>query len=236
MAYTLVLPFHGILDDILQSARTAREEGSAEGIREVLLAHNGKVLPPEKQAEVDALCAPADASHPAVRFVHTDRKGLGAGYRLGIAEATEEFVVLSADDLPFGWTDLRAFERAGRPDFAIGSKAHPDSKVKGVTFKRQVSTFGFKTLRRLVLGWNTPGDSQGSLIVRTAVAKAFLPELHYDNYLSSLELATLHLHAGGKIVEVPIENKPPQPTSISFFKDSALMARGLFELRGRRRG
>lgn len=235
MAYTLVLPFHGILDSILESARTARVEGAAEGIREVLLAHNGNVLPPEKQAEVDAVCAPADASHPAVRFVHTDRKGLGAGYRLGIEEAREEFVILSADDLPFGWTDVREFERAGRPDFAIGSKAHRRSKVQGVTFTRKLSTFGFKTLRRVVLGWNTPGDSQGSLIVRTSLAQSFLPELHYDNYLSSLELATLHLRAGGKIVEVPIANKPPQPTSVSLFKDSMLMARGLFELRTRRR-
>ncbi len=235
MTYSLVLPFHADLTCIGATVRRARSEGGAHGIREVLLAHNGKVLPPEKQAAVDALVAPRDGELPEVRFLHTDGKGIGAGYKLGIREAREEFVVLSADDLPFGWSDIEGFERAGRPDFAIGSKAHPDShRPTRRTLARQVSTLGFLSLRRLLLGWSTPGDSQGSFLLRTSVAKTLLPDLVYDHYLCSLELATLHLKRGGKVVEVPIAVEDvPHASSVSVVRDGLRMTRELIDLRRR---
>ncbi len=236
MAYSLVLPFHQDLTSIARTARRARAEGGGHGVGEVVLAHNGLALSPEKQATVDALVMPAGSGAPEVRFVHTDRKGLGAGYKLGILEAREEHVILSADDLPFGWTDLLAFEKAGKPDFAIGSKAHPDSNVQGVTMLRQVSTSVFRALRVLVLGRSTPQDSQGSLIIRTDVAKRLVPDMRYDDYLASLELATIHLFGGGEVVEVPVRlEHEPHPSSVSVFRDGSRMARGLLELRSRRR-
>ncbi len=235
MTYSLVLPFHSDLTSIGKTVRRVREEGGAHGVREVLLAHNGRPLDPAARAEVEALVAPRDADgRPGVRLLDTTAKGIGAGYKLGIAGATEEFVILSADDLPFGWTDLVAFENAGRPDFAIGSKAHPDSKLDNVTSLRRVASFTFLTLRRVLLGWGTPGDSQGSFIVRASVAKALLPDLVYDHYLCSLELATLHLERGGRVVEVPIVNEDnPHPSSVSVVRDGWRMTKELVELRRR---
>ncbi len=232
--YTLVLPFHSDLTSIGTTVRRAREEGPAHGVREVLLAHNGKPLTPEAQARVDALVAPREGDKPEVRFLDTTAKGIGAGYKLGIREAREEFVILSADDLPFGWSDVISFERAGRPDFAIGSKAHPESQLVGVTKVRRLSSLTFLTLRRLLLGWSTPGDSQGSFILRTSVAKSLLPDLVYDHYLCSLELATLHLRRGGDVVEVPIiVDHNPHQSSVSVVKDGWRMAKELVELRQR---
>jgi hypothetical protein len=234
MTYTLVLPFHSDLTSIGTTVRRAREEGPAHGVREVLLAHNGKPLSAEAQAKVDLLVAPREGDRPEVRFLDTTAKGIGAGYKLGIREAREDFVILSADDLPFGWSDVVAFERAGRPDFAIGSKAHPESQLAGVTKMRRVSSLTFLTLRRLLLGWGTPGDSQGSLIVRTSVAKRLLPELVYDHYLCSLELATLHLKRGGRVVEVPITvDHNPHASSVSVLGDGWRMTKELVELRRR---
>jgi len=232
--YTLVLPFHSDLTSIGTTVRRAREEGPAHGVREVLLAHNGKPLSPEAQAKVDALVAPREGDKPEVRFLDTTDKGIGAGYKLGIREAREEFVILSADDLPFGWSDVMAFERAGRPDFAIGSKAHPESQLAGVTTKRRIASFTFLTLRRLLLGRSTPGDSQGSFILRTSVAKRLLPDLVYDHYLCSLELATVHLKRGGDVVEVPIiVDDNPHQSSVSVIKDGWRMTKELVELRQR---
>lgn len=232
--YTLVLPFHSDLTSIGTTVRRAREEGPAHGVREVLLAHNGKPLSPEAQARVDALVAPREGDKPEVRFLDTTAKGIGAGYKLGIREAREEFVILSADDLPFGWSDVISFERVGRPDFAIGSKAHPESQLVGVTKVRRLSSLTFLTLRRLLLGWSTPGDSQGSFILRTSVAKSLLPDLVYDHYLCSLELATLHLRRGGDVVEVPIiVDHNPHQSSVSVVKDGWRMAKELVELRQR---
>lgn len=234
MAYTLVLPFHSDLTSIVSSTQRARSEGHANGIREVILAHNGLELAPEARAKVEALVAPATDSEPEIRFLHTDAKGIGAGYKLGIAAAREEFVILSADDLCFGWTDVQAFERAGRPDFAIGSKAHRDSRVHGLAFLRRVSTLGFRLLRVAVLGVNTPGDSQGTLIIRSVLAKSLGAAVQSDHYLASLELATLQLEAGGNVVEVPIENQDePHPSSVSVGRDGWRMFKELLELRQR---
>ncbi|MBN9162264.1 MAG: hypothetical protein BGO98_39295 [Myxococcales bacterium 68-20] len=235
MTYTLVLPFHSDLTSIGETVRRAREEGGPKhGVREVLLAHNGRPLSSEAQETVDALVAPREGDKPEVRFLDTTDKGIGAGYKLGIREAREPFVILSADDLPFGWSDLIAFERAGRPDFAIGSKAHRDSKLVGVTKLRRASSLTFLTLRRLLLGWDTPGDSQGSFILRTSVAKALVPDLVYDHYLCSLELATLHLQRGGRVVEVPIVvDDNPHQSSVSVLRDGWRMTKELVELRQR---
>jgi hypothetical protein len=234
--YSLVLPFHSDLTSIGATTERARNEGAAHGVMEVLLAHNGRPLGDEARREVEALVVPAAAGKPEVRLLDTTDKGIGAGYKLGIKNARAEFVILSADDLPFGWSDVDAFERAGRPDFAIGSKAHPDSRRPGESraFSRRVSTYGFLTLRRLLLGWNTPGDSQGSLILRTSTAQSLLPDLVYDHYLSSLELATLHLKRGGKVVEVPtIVDDAPHPSSVSVLRDGWKMATELVDLRRR---
>jgi hypothetical protein len=234
VTYSLVLPFHSDLTSIGATVRRTRQEGGAWGVREVLLCHNGKALAAGPQREVDALAAPAEGTRPEVRSLHTDAKGIGAGYKLGIAEAREEFVILSADDLPFGWSDVAAFEAAGQPDFAIGSKAHGDSKLDGVTPLRRVSSMAFLTLRRLFLGWSTPRDSQGSFIVRTSLAKRLLPELVYDHYLSSLELATLHLRHGGRVVEVPVVfDHNPHQSSVSVARDGWRMTKELVELRRR---
>ena len=234
MTYSLVLPFHSDLTSIGKTTARARVEGHVLGIREILLAHNGRPLEAAARAKVASLVAPATDDAPSVRLLDTTARGIGAGYKLGIAEASEPFVILSADDLPFGWSDLEAFEAAGRPDFAIGSKAHPASRLVGVTRMRRVSSISFLTLRKLLLGWNTPGDSQGSLVLRTAVAKALLPDLAYDHYLCSLELATLHLKRGGRIVEVPIVvGDNTHPSSVSVVKDGLRMAKELLDLRQR---
>jgi dolichyl-phosphate beta-glucosyltransferase len=234
MGYSLVLPFHSDLTSLGTTVRRACEEGPAHGVCEVLLAHNGRPLTLEAQARVDALVAPREGERPEVRFLDTTDKGIGAGYKLGIREARQEFVILSADDLPFGWSDVIAFEKAGRPDFAIGSKAHPESQLIGVTKKRRVASLTFLTLRRLLLGWGTPGDSQGSFILRTSVAKSLLPNLSYDHYLCSLELATLHLRRGGRVVEVPIiVDHNPHQSSVSVLSDGWRMTKELIELRQR---
>lgn len=236
MTYSLVLPFHGDLTSIGGTVARARREGGPLGIGEVLLAHNGAPLSDEARATVDGIVAEGAPDAPEVRLLDTTVKGIGAGYKLGIAAAREEFVVLSADDLPFGWSDIVAFERAGRPDFAIGSKAHAQSELMGRSMMRNVSTAGFLTLRRLLLGWKTPGDSQGSLIVRTSLAQALLPDLFYDHYLSSLEMATIHLRRGGRVVEVPIiVEEAPHASSVSVARDGWRMAKELVDLRRRMR-
>lgn len=236
MTYSLVLPFHVFAPALPATVGRIRAEGATHAVGELLLAHNGKALDAAAEARVRALVERAESGAPEVRFLDTTAKGIGAGYKLGIAAAREEFVVLSADDLPFGWSDLIAFEKAGRPDFAIGSKAHPASRLTARSFRRNVSTAAFLSLRRVLLGHDTPADSQGSLILRTSLAKELLPRLEYDHYLSSLELATVHLRRGGRVVEVPIVLEDISPgRGVSVVVDGWRMTKDLVALRRRMR-
>lgn len=166
-----------------------------------------------------------------VSLLHTDRKGIGAGYKLGIQSATCDYVILSASDLPFGWTDLDSFKKSPS-DFTIGSKAHPESKIEGITPVRKLMSFCFLQLRRGVLGRLTPKDSQGSLIIQTSLARELARKSQFDNYMCSLELATLQIKSGGRVHEVAVtlENNKGE-SSVSIRKDSVQMFKDLLKLR-----
>ena len=57
-----------------------------------------------------------------VRAVRSE-VGLGAAYLEGASQAKGDVVLLTADDLPFGVTDIRSWESAGDPSaLVIGSK------------------------------------------------------------------------------------------------------------------
>jgi glycosyltransferase involved in cell wall biosynthesis len=79
-------------------------------------------------------------------------KGIGAAYRAGVAVSRGDHVLLTADDLPFGTSDVEAVLACrSLPRFAIGSKAHPRSRVRR-TVLRRVATRVFRVARRAVLG------------------------------------------------------------------------------------
>lgn len=134
----------------------------------------------------------------------TSDKGLGNAYRAGIAESRGERVVLTADDLPFGFDDLDAADRldAATHPMVIGSKAHRDSRIeRGVL--RDVLTWGFGALRRVLLGMRTR-DPQGTFVVDGTWLRATAPRLTEPGYLLSTELCYLAELSGIRPVEVPV--------------------------------
>lgn len=129
--------------------------------------------------------------------------GLGRAYAEGIRRATGDVVLLTADDLPFGMTDVSAWRAAGCPTgVVVGSKAHPDSRVPRA-FLRRLMTFVFTWLRRIVLRLDV-GDTQGTVFVPADWARAVLPVLAEGGYLFSTELLYAGHLQGLPITEVPI--------------------------------
>ncbi|MGY1683724.1 glycosyltransferase [Geodermatophilus sp. SYSU D01176] len=134
--------------------------------------------------------------------------GMGHAYRAGIAASRGARVVLTADDLPFGFDDLEAAERVDPGDHpvVIGSKAHRDSDVdRG--FVRAVLTGGFRLLRRLVLGMRT-GDPQGTFVLAGDWARRVGPLLREPGYLVTTELCYLAERGGVRPLEVPVRLAP----------------------------
>jgi hypothetical protein len=224
--FTLILPFHADGDRLTASLRRIEAERDRWRIGEVLLCHNGPAWGGVDPASW-AATLPLGST-----LLHTDRKGIGAGYRIGIAQAGGEYVVLTASDLPFGFTDVGAFLALSepRPALAIGSKAHPCSRIpRGGA--RRLAAAAFRLWRRLLLGRATPGDSQGTIIVRTAVARAIVTEVVEDGYLFSLELITQCLARGESIVELPVTLEPREgPSSVSLGLEAWRMGRGVWRL------
>ena len=232
--FSLVLPFHTDVERILVTLELLQQVPKDTLVSEILLCHNGQSLSSGQESQVrKRLCRTA-------QLLHTDRKGIGAGYKQGIRSASARFVVLSASDLPFGFSDLRSFlERRSQTgkcsQFSIGSKAHPGSRIGGYSFLRRLASIAFWQLRVLLLGPTTPRDSQGSLIVETALAKRLVDRCRHDNYFFSVEMITLAQREGIKLEELPIvlEHHHGGASSVSLLRDGYEMSKNLYNLRRR---
>jgi dolichyl-phosphate beta-glucosyltransferase len=227
--FTLVVPFHSDADR-LSRVFAAADAAAAHGVTEILFCHNGGALSPDARVAIEKRL-------PAMgRLLHTDVKGIGAGYRLGITEASTEFVVLSASDLPFGFSDLESFVAAGKPSLAIGSKAHPGTKLPGYSPLRRTATHAFWLVRRILLGPSTPRDSQGTIIARTALAKTIGRDVRSDDYFFSLELLTLCIRAGETPVELPVRfEETGGKSSVRLVHDTIELVKKTWRLRRRLR-
>lgn len=231
--FTLIVPFHR--DVARLDATLARlDEGRSHGITETLFCHNGPRL------EEDVWRPLASRMPQGARLLHTDAKGIGAGYRIGIEAARERFVVLSASDLPFGFTDVDAFEaernRGVEVIVAIGSKAHRASRIAGYGWKRRAASKAFYLLRRTLLGRGTPQDSQGTIIAETALAQRIARQVRADDYFFSVEFLTLCARAGAAPLELPVELVREQgESSVHLLHDSIALAKQTWRLRQRLR-
>jgi dolichyl-phosphate beta-glucosyltransferase len=131
-------------------------------------------------------------------------KGLGLAYRTGIARSRGDRILLTADDLPFGFDDLEAADRidSDAHPVVIGSKGHRDSEVaRGVL--RWVLSWGFWLLRRAVLGMRTL-DPQGTFVLAGDWARTLVPRLQEPGYLVTTELCFLAEREGIVPLEVPV--------------------------------
>lgn len=167
-------------------------------------------------------------------------KGMGNALRAGVQASRGAHLLLTADDLPFGFDDLDGADKLiaaeGRlPDVVIGSKAHPESVVQRGAV-RAVLTFGFATLRRLILGMRT-GDPQGTVLVGGELARSLADDLVEPGFLFTTELVYVVERMGIRPVEVPVRltaDHAAHGTRISR-ADIVAMGTGLLRLRTRHR-
>jgi hypothetical protein len=175
-------------------------------------------------------------AHPRVPLrLLRSAKGMGNAYRAGIAASRGERVVLTADDLPFGFDDLDAAEGvdATAHPVVIGSKGHPDSDVdRGLP--RRVLSSGFRVLRRVVLGMRTL-DPQGTFVLAGDWAREIVPRLIEPGYLVTTELCHVAERSGVQPLEVPVRLSPQHRDHRSRIavRDVWRMAVGLLAIRRR---
>ncbi len=177
-----------------------------------------------------------------VRAYRVPEAGIGHAYDAGlrkmldlhpISEDRERWAVLTAADLPFGFTDVEAAaEYVQTARIMIGSKAHPDSRVD-VNMDRAVASRAYRFARRTVLG-SRVGDSQGSILLRADLARELVPLIAARGFFYSTELVYFAERAGESVRELPITlDKNDRKSSVKPVKDGVRMMGQLLELRAR---
>jgi dolichyl-phosphate beta-glucosyltransferase len=183
--------------------------GSLDALRCRLVGRSAEIVVVENGSTdgTGTLLAKIEASWPQAELplvVLSSAKGLGNAYRAGIAASRGSRILLTADDLPFGFDDLDAADRMDVDAFpvVIGSKGHRDSDV-GRGPLRWVLSWGFWLLRRVILGTRTL-DPQGTFVLAGEWARGVVPRLGETGYLVTTELCYLAERAGVAPAEVPV--------------------------------
>jgi hypothetical protein len=166
---------------------------------EIVVVENGSS---DDTAEVLSAIA-SDWKNGCAIVVLSSASGLGEALRAGVLASSRGRVLLTADDLPFGFSDLDAFERLPEGTVvAIGSKAHPDSQVKrGRNREFQSRIFAFL---RAALLQSSVGDSQGTFWVDGEWARQFAMHSREGGLMWTTELVLAAEQQGLEVAEVPV--------------------------------
>lgn len=173
--------------------------------------------------------------HPCTLRVMSSRPGLGNALRAGVLASVGRRVFFTADDLPFGLTDLETLRKL--PDdvvVAIGSKAHPASRVNR-SLTRSLQSRAFRWLRSSMLH-SAVGDSQGTLWVDGAWARSFAAVSRESGLMWTVELVLAAEQQGLDVYEVPVTLRDAHDASASRFRlrDAYIGVREIWQLALRR--
>lgn len=229
------LPVHN--EQTVLAANVAR-------LRERLAHHQGAEIYLLENASRDTSWTIAQelAKQPGTFAFKEDRAGIGYAYARGFEEAlaahgpsTTTWAVLTAADLPFGFSDLDAgmlFLEQGASRILMGSKAHPESVV-GRGAQRWVMSQAYRFARRAFLGMRV-GDSQGSVFVRLDLAAEIAPKVEARGFFYSTELCHHAERAGESIEELPVLlEEAKRASTVRPVKHGTEMLRQMWDLRKR---
>jgi len=101
------------------------------------------------------------------------------------------------------------------PDFAIGSKRHPDSVVV-YPWLRRLYSFGYQELTRLLFGLQLTDTQSGIKLARREIVTELLPILEENGFIFDLELLAVARRRGyTNVVELPVEIRERFSSTIS---------------------
>ena len=134
--------------------------------------------------------------------------GKGYAVRYGFAHASGDVIgfmdaggELKASGLPMMITKF-IYNHA---DAVIGSKRHPDSKVKYPNI-RKVYSWGYQKIVRIFFGLNVTDTQVGMKIFRRKLLEDVLPRLLVKQFAFDIEILAVAYHLGyRKIYESPVE-------------------------------
>jgi hypothetical protein len=193
----VIIPCRNGEEVIEQTVRTLQENLSSSD--EIIVVENGSS---DNTAHVLARLK-KNWNSQVMLTVLTSEPGLGNALRTGVIASRSKKLLLTADDLPFGVSDLMGFKTLD-PDVtvAIGSKAHRLSQVNR-TNTREFQSQVFRFMRSAFLQSGV-GDSQGTIWVTGPWARTFAILSHEKGLMWTTELVMAAEQQGKIVTEVPV--------------------------------
>lgn len=159
-------------------------------------------------------------------------RGKGAAVRDGLLAATKELAGYIDADLQLPVVQVlklaAALDSAGA-EVAIASRRMPGARMAGGSEKRERGFFG-RVLNRFVRALFLPGiaDTQcGLKLMKRGFVAPILTRCFIEGFLFDVEWLTRARRAGLRIVEVPVEWKYRDRSTVRLFRDGA---QALFDL------
>jgi len=137
-------------------------------------------------------------------------KNCGKGYavQFGIAKAEGDiigFIDAGMDIDPTSIPALLSHMETKNADIAIGSKLHPQSKVK-YPFVRKILSWGYQNIVHLLFGLNVRDTQAGLKLFKRKVAKEVFPKLTVKTFAFDIEALVIAKEMGyEKIYEAPVK-------------------------------
>ncbi len=162
-----------------------------------------------------------------LKKVYINQRGLGAAYREGIKQATNEIVYFTGIDFPFGLDNIKdCLKEIEDYDIIFASKAHPKSKISN-SLKRRVTSKVFRFFLRIFLGLKIM-DPQGCVMFHRKKINKILKYCDSDNAFFETQIALYSEFDGFKYLEIPVcYDDPRSDSKINIQKDGQEMLRAI---------
>jgi glycosyltransferase involved in cell wall biosynthesis len=156
---------------------------------------------------------------PEVQVIHLPiNQGKGRALRVGFGLGRGSYLGFIDGDGDIPAPVLGEFVsciQKDRPDFAIGSKRHPESVVVYPRLRRFYS-WGYQVLTRLLFGLDLTDTQSGIKLARREIVTELLPILEEDGFTFDLELLAVARRLGyTRVVELPVEIRERFSSTVS---------------------
>lgn len=146
---------------------------------------------------------------PKLRVVgYKNNKGKGYAVRYGMAKSDGDvvgFMDAGGDLKPEGLPLMLDLLKWNDADVVLGSKRHPDSKVR-YPFIRRIFSWGYQILTRILFQVNVRDTQVGMKLYKRRVLEDVLPRLLVKRFAFDIEILSVAYHLGyTKIIEAPVE-------------------------------
>lgn len=159
-----------------------------------------------------------------VRVISLGKKGHGLAMKNAILNSKAEYVLVTAIDLPFGFSDLEAMLKiANKFDLIFGSKAHPKSVIHSPLL-RKISSTTYRFLLRMLFNVKI-SDTQGTVFLNRKAIKPLVKHCDAGNAFFSAQLAIFAQKHELKMTEVPVTMTKSvlRKSKYNIFKDGKIM-------------